>query len=69
MVGDCETCDYKKLNVDPSLHCYMFKEAPVTECMQHSDNKHMWTALPKGMKDLMVTAACSTVSDLAKRGR
>jgi hypothetical protein len=38
---DCGTCDHKKCNNDPELHCYMFKVPPEgpTRCAQHSRNK------------------------------
>ena len=38
-LSNCETCDYKKINQDPDLWCYMFKDAPEGECAQHSGNK------------------------------
>lgn len=30
----CETCQYKHINRDENLHCYMFKEEPNDKCMQ-----------------------------------
>jgi hypothetical protein len=35
--NDCESCNHKKLNNDPELHCYMFKEPVSFNCMQHTD--------------------------------
>jgi hypothetical protein len=46
----CSTCNHKRINDDPKLHCYMFKD-PVTpdgECMQHtnlSDLRRWFTKL------------------------
>ena len=37
MDNQCESCNQKKNNNDPNLHCYMFKDQPSFNCMQHSD--------------------------------
>lgn len=35
-VSNCETCNHKKINDNPELHCYMFKTAPEGICAQHT---------------------------------
>jgi hypothetical protein len=34
--ANCNTCEYKELNDDPSLHCYMFRTEPKETCHQHT---------------------------------
>lgn len=31
---NCENCEYKQMNTNPELHCYMFKHEPTERCMQ-----------------------------------
>lgn len=38
-MSNCSTCDHKKINRDPELHCYMFKVAPEGVCGQHTGHK------------------------------
>ena len=37
--NNCQTCDHHKINRDPELHCYMFKDEPTERCGQHTGNK------------------------------
>lgn len=34
---DCTGCNYKDINHDKDLYCYMFKEKPSDYCMKHTD--------------------------------
>jgi hypothetical protein len=64
--NNCETCQFKQMNVDPELHCYMFKDEPTEVCMQHSgrtglrglgipcfqiDDAGLWPQIPDGELD------------------
>lgn len=52
--NNCSTCDYKDMNDDPELHCYMFKHAPDSRCMQHTGNTKPMQFFSKfGSPDLM----------------
>jgi len=50
--SNCETCEYKRFNTDPKLHCYMFKVAPDGVCAQHRLSKVM-----RGYSDLVAALA------------
>lgn len=39
--NNCSTCDYKQMNDDPTLHCYMWKDAPDDVCLQHSARRKL----------------------------
>jgi hypothetical protein len=39
--SNCGTCEYKRFNNDPKLHCYMFKTAPVGICAQHCVSRYI----------------------------
>lgn len=34
--NNCAACDYKQMNDDATLHCYMLKNEPQDICMQHT---------------------------------
>jgi hypothetical protein len=36
--NNCSTCEHKQINEDNELWCYMFKEEPKEQCMQHTGN-------------------------------
>jgi len=36
---NCHNCDHKKVNDDPSLWCYMFKNEPTERCLQFTSHE------------------------------
>lgn len=55
--NNCETCEYKKINNDKTLHCYMFKDEPDDVCMQHSGRRESFVDIV----NLMLTMRESSV--------
>lgn len=39
--NNCSTCRFKQMHDDPkgATWCYMFRDEPVTVCMQHTDRE------------------------------
>jgi hypothetical protein len=58
--NNCSACDYKRMNDDPTLHCYMWKDAPADVCHQHTGRKDLGFAL------LMAVAKFGSLSIDAK---
>lgn len=42
-LNNCATCDHKR-NPDGG-HCYMFRLAPTTACVQHTYSVQQWRAM------------------------
>lgn len=49
--NNCATCDYKQMNDDPELHCYMFKDVPTEVCAKHSVAVALGEGRPVSIKD------------------
>ena len=64
--NNCETCDYMKMG-DGDGHCYMFKDAPTEECLQHTGRD--WgnpMRMMASVKDSMEFILRQAVDDIAE---
>lgn len=55
--NNCSTCDYKEMRGsehDPTLHCYMFRDEPDEQCMQHTGHREHDLKLNDLLRTLLV---------------